>query len=205
MGFVLSLFCANHYKLTKHAPSLCAPILACQLAFLSVISSLRTSCGFVCHLYFCQICLRTKMNHVATTRKVSMNLQQMRLSEASLGKLSQLAMAVELHEQKRFSLRKDIDHVIGLLKVASNSANAIIQTKLEDLSDSLSDDSHGFFRTLGVELKTKIDTPTAVKSKKTYRGQVVVSDAPSTANQAEPPASEAPKKKIIYRGKVMYR
>ena len=132
-----------------------------------------------------------------------MNLQQMRLSEQALSKLSQLAMAVELHEQKRFSLRKDIDHVIGLLKVASNSGNSIIQTKLGELSDTLSEDSRGFFRTLGIELDTSVNTA-LVKTQKTYRGQVVIDPTPtSKVETATNP--EAPKKKIIYRGKVIYR
>lgn len=59
-----------------------------------------------------------------------MNLQQLHLSEQAVGKLSQLALTVELQEHKRFSLRKDIDQVIGLLKVASNSDNRQIQEKL---------------------------------------------------------------------------
>ena len=127
----------------------------------------------------------------------------MRLSEQALSKLSQLAMAVELHEHKRFSLRKDIDHVIGLLKVASNSGNIVIQSKLGELSSSLTEDSRGFFRTLGIELNTTVKAPTA-KAQKTYRGQVVVDEAPTTAVVTET-KPEAPKKKIIYRGKVIYR
>jgi len=131
-----------------------------------------------------------------------MNLQQMRLSEQSLGKLSQLAMAVELHEHKRFSLRKDIDQVIGLLKVASNSQHGVVQDKLGELSESLNPDSIGFFRTLGVRLDTP--APVATSVKQTYRGQVVEKSAkPQQAVEDE--SAPVGKKKIIYRGKVIYR
>jgi len=131
-----------------------------------------------------------------------MNLQQMHLSQQALGKLSQLAMAVELHEHKRFSLRKDIDQVIGLLKVASNSTNNVIQEKLDELSGSLTSDSVGFFRTLGISL----DLPKpAVKGQQTYRGQSIAkADAPTT-NAAPEKMEPTDKKKIIYRGKVIYR
>ncbi len=133
-----------------------------------------------------------------------MKLQQMRLSELALSKLSQLAMAVELHEHKRFSLRKDIDQVVGLLKVASISGNSSIETKLEELIESLTDDALGFFRTLGVELKAAVKPKQTTKSQRTYRGQVVVDSEPAPS-EPEKPKIVAPKKKIIYRGKVIYR
>lgn len=129
-----------------------------------------------------------------------MKPQQLRLSEQALGKLTQLALAVELHEKKRFSLRKDMGQVVGLLKVAASSSNNIILEKLADVYDSLSADTLGFFRKLGVTLEVPARAST---SQQTYRGQVV-KKAPKTV---EPEATQAStgKKKIIYRGKVIYR
>lgn len=130
-----------------------------------------------------------------------MNIQQMRLSEQAFGKLSQLALAVELHEHKRFSVRKEVEPVIELLKVACRSANTVVREKLDDLVDNFSIENLGFFQTLGIELKSD----PAVKTKVTYRGRAV-DGKPSVA---EPVASAAlahvGKKKIIYRGKVMYQ
>lgn len=132
-----------------------------------------------------------------------MNLQQMRLSDHSLGKLSQLALAVELHEHKRFKLRKDIDQVIGLLKIASNSANNAIQSKLSDFTSSLNADSFGFFRTLGIDLS---EPSPAKKSQRTYRGQALETKEPSSAKTETASSDDnSKKKKIIYRGKVIYR
>lgn len=129
-----------------------------------------------------------------------MKLQQMGLSEQSLGKLSQLAMAVELQEHKRFSVRKDIDQVVGLLKYASACHDNTVQKKLDELTHTLSADCVGFFRTLGVRLQE----PTApAAARQTYRGQVMTK-TPAPATTQEQSAS-AEKKKIIYRGKVIYR
>ena len=134
-----------------------------------------------------------------------MKLEQMRLSQTALGKFSQLAMAVELHEHKRFSLRKDIDQVVGLLKVATLSSNSVIQAKLNELGESLTEDTLGFFRTLGIELISSVKPVPAVKGQRTYRGQVVINDPIPAKTTPEVPKQDGPKKKIIYRGKVIYR
>ena len=132
-----------------------------------------------------------------------MKIQQMRLSDQALGKLSQLAMAVEIHEHKHFSLRKDINQVIGLLKVAANSGNDIIRDKLSELSEVLGSDSPRFFKSLGLTLN--LPQP-ASGSQQTYRGQVVAKAAsPRPAEEVPADDPTTKKKKIIYRGKVIYR
>lgn len=131
-----------------------------------------------------------------------MNLQQMQLSESALGKLSQLALVVELHERQRFSLRKDINHVVKLLTVAGESANTIVQDKLSELSGSLNADALGFFRTLGVDLGEVAEVR---KSKRTYRGRVVSQEVAPAAVAPEPKVDNSKKKKVIYRGQVTYR
>lgn len=134
-----------------------------------------------------------------------MNLQQMRLSEQALSKLSQLALAVEMHERRRFSLRKDVDQVLSLLKVALDSGKPMVQQKLGELIDALTPDAIGFFRTLGVSLS--LPKPVnMVSGQQTYRGQVINKAPAGRSRAASSQAEESTKKKkIIYRGKVIYR
>ena len=81
-----------------------------------------------------------------------MNIQQMKFSESTLRRLTRLAKTVERHERKRFLLHKDLAHVVALLRVAAASDNSSVQQDLLSVSATLTDDTLGFFRTLGIDL-----------------------------------------------------
>ncbi len=81
-----------------------------------------------------------------------MNIQQMQFSDSTFRRLSRLAKAVEHYERKRFLLHKDLAHVVALLRVAVVSDHQPVQERLYALSATLTDDSLGFFRTLGIDL-----------------------------------------------------
>ena len=81
-----------------------------------------------------------------------MNIQQMKFSDSTFRRLARLAKAVEIYERKRFLLHKDLAHVIALLRVSMVSEHELVQDRLYELSATLTDDSLGFFRTLGIDL-----------------------------------------------------
>jgi len=129
-------------------------------------------------------------------------IETLRLSEQALSKLSKLAMAVELAEHKRFSVRGDIEPVVSLIQIALASSHSSIKQRVEELRVELSTDSLGFFRALGVDLSQMHAGP----GEQTYRGQRIAGNekaatpTPATSNAD----SDKPRKKIVYRGKVTY-
>lgn len=76
----------------------------------------------------------------------------MKFSESTLRRLARLAKTVERYERKRFVLQKDLAHVVALLRVAVGSDNQLVQQELLAVSATLTDDTLGFFRTLGIDL-----------------------------------------------------
>jgi len=81
-----------------------------------------------------------------------MIIQQLKFSDSTLRRLFRLAKAVELHERKRFSINKDLAHVVALLRVAVVSENDEVNKQLLEVAATLTDDNLGFFRTLGIDL-----------------------------------------------------
>lgn len=132
-----------------------------------------------------------------------MKVSQLQLSENALNKLRQIALTIELEERKRFSVRREVDQVVELLNFAVSLGKPSINKRVSDFKDQLSQDSLGFFRTLGVNLDTNSTSTTSVN--KTYRGQKVIAEtqtnpAPKASSDEEPKK----KKRIVYRGKVTY-
>lgn len=132
-----------------------------------------------------------------------MKVSQLQLSEEALNKLRQIALTIELEERKRFSVRREVDQVVELLNFAIGLGKPSINKRVSDFKDQLSQDSLGFFRTLGVNLDTNATSATSVN--KTYRGQKVIAET-QAASAPKTPSEEEPqkKKRIVYRGKVTY-
>lgn len=131
-----------------------------------------------------------------------MNINQLQLSDTALSKLSHLAMAVEIHCKKRFLIRGNVDHVVSLLNLAGSSQHDTISQRFADFIENLSEDSIGFFRTLGVDLATRMSA-TKAPARTMYRGQAI-EEKTSMTSKDEPKKDEKKKKKIIYRGTVTY-
>ena len=135
-----------------------------------------------------------------------MNVNQMNFSEQTLSKIAQLAMAVEIHEHKRFPVRKSTEAWAGLLKVAVSSSNPEVSNRLGEFSDTLDDQARAFFRNMKINLAESARSAKPGVAKQTYRGQVVTKEASAQAPAEEPSNTpEAGKRKIIYRGKVIYK
>ncbi|GAB1268154.1 hypothetical protein NBRC116493_14070 [Aurantivibrio infirmus] len=133
-----------------------------------------------------------------------MKVNQLKLSEDALNKLRQIALTVELEENKRFSVRHDVDQVVQLLEFATKLDSPSVAKRIADFKMKLSDDSLGFFRTLGVSLEPQISTTSSAGSQKTYRGQKILQEETSTSSTAASEIEPKKKKKIMYRGKVTY-
>jgi len=88
---------------------------------------------------------------------------------------------------------------VELLTFAIGLNKPAVDKRVSDFKDQLSQDSLGFFRTLGVNLDANATSSVAIQ--RTYRGQKII-----TETQTKIPSGEEPKKKkrIVYRGKVTY-
>lgn len=141
-----------------------------------------------------------------------MDIGNLDLSEAAWLCLGKLAMAVELDCGRRFAFRKAVAEIVGLLEVAEASVDAEIRRKKDEFLLAL---TPGVKRLLGggggVASRGE-----AGPAERYYRGARVDDGGGTAAVQREggdEPATPAPadtavdgqgRKRIVYRGKVIY-
>lgn len=162
-----------------------------------------------------------------------MEIGNLELSEAAWLCLGKLAMAVELDCGKRFAFRKAAEEIVGLLAMAEASVDAEIRRRKEEFLQVVSPVMRsllaGVLEEQGAEFSAG-DAAAALAGAaeaRRYRGAKVVDAAEEhTAVPADEPArryrgarvagkpeSESPgdaavddqgRKRIVYRGKVIY-
>ena len=128
------------------------------------------------------------------------------LSEISLLRLGQLSMALEIHERRRFQVRRDPNQLLDLLNTAVDSLNDTVLQRLGDFVASLSEDDHHQLILSGARLHTyrgvqhdgqKAEVPATGHLSKTYRG--VALDTHSVPAESSPAAD--PRFAMTYRGR----
>lgn len=125
------------------------------------------------------------------------------LSEKSQVKLSKLAMAVELVEQKRFTIQKSGQQLIQLINLAMTSSDADISQSLLEFVSTLSADNLSLLESKGIRFAVDEPAP-KTESKIMYRGKPVIKSSPPERPTTEPANSNIKKKRIMYRGQVSY-
>ena len=127
------------------------------------------------------------------------------LSEISLLRLGQLSMALEIHERRRFQVRRDPNQLLDLLNTAVDSLNDTVLQRLGDFVASLSEDDHHQLILSGARLHTyrgirhdglKTAAPATSHLSRTYRG---------IALDEQPADSEKPDARftLTYRGRKL--
>lgn len=138
-----------------------------------------------------------------------MDIGKLELSEAAWLCLGKLAMAVELEGGKRFAFRKSLAEILGLLEAAEASTEAGIRRRKAEFLQALSPAAQRLLaRQRGAPEQAGECAPADEgASARYYRGAKV--DAGDPPGNAGPAAKEAPvdaqgRKRIVYRGKVIY-
>ena len=134
------------------------------------------------------------------------------LTDLSMRRLGQLSMALEIHERRRFQVRRDPNQLLDLLNVAVDSLNDNVSARLGEFIESLSDEHHHQLVLSGARLHTyrgvqhdgkKTETTPPAKQGKgsdlscTYRGVAI--STPDTATPAA--SSDDPRFVMTYRGR----
>lgn len=134
-----------------------------------------------------------------------MDIGKLELSEAAWLCLGKLAMAVELEGGKRFAFRKSLAEIVGLLEAAEASVEAGIQRRMAEFLQALTPAAQRLLaRHRGAPDPVGPDEEASARY---YRGARV--DGAGDAAGALPAAKDAPvdaqgRKRIVYRGKVIY-
>ncbi|MGH1472458.1 MAG: hypothetical protein ACRBCS_14790 [Cellvibrionaceae bacterium] len=124
--------------------------------------------------------------------------------ESAKNKLSQLSMAIEIHEKQRFAYRKNPKEITLMLKCASLSKNENVRNKFLELTKELPEQAILTLSSLGININKE------TFDKRRYRGQEVSPDTNVTEqvetsdNRLDDDSAQSKKKKIVYRGKVTY-
>ena len=129
-----------------------------------------------------------------------MDIGKLELSEAAWLCLGKLAMAVELEGGKRFAFRKSLAEIVGLLEAAEASVEAGIQRRMAEFLQALTPAAQRL-------LARHRGAPEEEGTARYYRGARV--DGAGEPASAAPAAKDAPvdaqgRKRIVYRGKVIY-
>lgn len=135
------------------------------------------------------------------------------LTELSMRRLGQLSMALEIHERRRFQVRRDPHQLLDLLNVAVESLNDHVTLRLGEFIETLSPETHRQLVISGARLHTYrgvqhdgqkkpdpvVQKPTSDLSC-TYRGVAIGGPAPDSS---KPDSSESvdPRFAMTYRGR----
>lgn len=130
------------------------------------------------------------------------------LTELSMRRLGQLSMALEIHERRRFQVRRDPGQLLDLLNAAVDSLNDTVTLRLGEFIESLSAEHHHQLVLSGARLHTyrgvrhegqQAEPPATGHLSRTYRGVALEQIAPADPAQ---PASD-PRFAMTYRGRKL--
>lgn len=125
-----------------------------------------------------------------------MDIDTIDLSQKTYKSIQNLRMKVELTEKKRVRKVKTVEDLMTLLRFSQRSDFIDVDLALQDFTTSLSPDQLTFFKTLGFDAskQSQVSTDTSTV------------DNEINGSNSEPKFEHLEKrKKMIYRGKVVYK